>query len=179
MAGSLEFIKSGTGSDVASVSVTDCFSAKYDVYMVSITKWVYIGTSNSGGMRFIDSGGSVISDSEYEFADLQMRNYAGFQELTPSTFGSSTSTSVLVGFDSSNQNASSIQAGFTAFIYNPFDSSSHTFTNFQESSAYDSSNILPYKGIGVHKSAEQITGVNFFNRGTGNISATISVYGVK
>jgi hypothetical protein len=39
--------------------------------------------------------------------------------------------------------------------------------------------MLPYKGIGVHKSTEQITGINFLNRGTGNISATINVYGVK
>ena len=174
MATNLQFIKSASGTDVASVSVADCFNANYDVYMISITKWKYIGTSNAGGMRFIDSGGSVISDSEYHHADLQMRNYAAYQELR-----STNGTSILCGFDSSNQNASSIQAGFTAFIYNPFDSSTFTFTNFQESSAYDSSNILPYKGIGVHKNAEQITGVNFFNRGTGNISATINVYGVK
>jgi hypothetical protein len=174
MSTNLQFIKSASGTDVASVSVTDCFNANYDVYMISITKWKYVGTSNSGGMRFIDSGASVISDSEYDHADLQMRNYASYQELR-----STNGTSILCGFDSSNQNASTIQAGFTAFIYNPFDSSSYTFTNFQESSAYDSSNMLPYKGIGVHKVAEQITGVNFLNRGTGNISATINVFGVK
>ena len=32
--------------------------------------------------------------------------------------------------------------------------------------------------MGVHKSAEQITGINFFNRGSGNISARVNVYGV-
>ena len=177
MAGSLEFIKSATGSNVASVSVTDCFSAKYDVYMVSITKWDYVGTSNAGGMRLIDSGGSVISDSEYDFADLQMRSYASFQELTPSTFGSSTSTSMLVGIDSGGGNLE-YTTGFTAYIYNPFDSSSYTFTNFQTSSATTGSGI-GYKGIGVHKVAEQITGVNFIDRVGSNISATINVFGVK
>tara|TARA_R100001460_G_scaffold107696_1_gene156847 strand:- start:543 stop:1082 length:540 start_codon:yes stop_codon:yes gene_type:complete len=179
MVGNLQFIKSATGSDVASVSVTNCFSDNYDVYMVSISKWKYVGTSNAGGMRFIDSGGSVISDSEYDFADLQMRNYAAYQELKPSTFGSSTSTSILCGMDTSNANGPAIHEGFTAYVYNPFNSSSYTFTNFQDASVYDVNNMLPYKGVGVHKSTEQITGINFLNRGTGNISATINVYGVK
>ena len=179
MAGSLEFIKSATGSDVASVSVTDCFTNTFDVYMVTITKFKYIGTSNAGGMRFIDSGGSVISDSEYDFADLQMRNYAAYQELKPSTFGSTTSTSILVGQDAGSGNALELTTGFKAIIYNPFDSSSFTFTTFQDSANQSSSGGLGYKGIGVHKVAEQITGVNFVNRGTGNISATVNVYGVK
>tara|TARA_Y100000114_G_C11683364_1_gene289727 strand:+ start:110 stop:631 length:522 start_codon:yes stop_codon:yes gene_type:complete len=173
MATNLQFIKSASGSDVASVSVTDCFSANYDVYMVSITKFDYISSSNAGGMRFIDSGGSVISDSEYDHADLQLRMYASFQELR-STGG----TSMLVGIDSAGGQGENT-TGFTAFIYNPFDSSSFTFTNFQNTDFTSGSGGIGYKGIGVHKSAEQITGVNFFNRGTGNISATINVYGVK
>ncbi len=173
MAGSLELIKSASGTSVSSLSVTDCFSDKFDVYMVSISKFDYISTSNAGGMRFIDSGGSVISDSEYDHADLQMRSYASFQELR-STGG----TSMLVGIDSAGGQLENT-TGFTAFIYNPFDSSSFTFTNFQNSDFTSGSGGIGYKGIGVHKSAEQITGVNFFNRGTGNISATINVYGVK
>ena len=177
MSTNLEFIKSASGSSVSSLSVTDCFSANYDVYMVSISKWDYVGTSSAGGMRFIDSGGSVISDSEYVFADLQMRSYNSFQELTPSTFGSSTSTSLLVGIDSGGGNVE-YTTGFTAFIYNPFDSSSYTFTNFQTSSSTSGSGI-GYKGIGAHQVAEQITGINFIDRVGGNISATINVYGVK
>ncbi len=179
MAGSLEFIKSATGSDVASVSVTDCFTNKFDVYMVTISKFKYVGTSNAGGMRFIDSGGSVISDSEYDFADLQMRNYATFQDLTPSTFGSSTSTSILVGIDTDTGNALELTTGLKAIIYNPFDSSKFTFTTFQNNANQSSSAGIVYKGIGCHTVAEQITGVNFLNRGTGNINATVNVYGVK
>ena len=172
-------IKSATGSDVASVSVTDCFTNKFDVYVVTITKFKYVGTSNAGGMRFIDSGGSVITDSEYDFADLQMRAYASFQELDPSTFGSSTSTSILVGIDTDTANALELATGLKAIIYNPFDSSSFTFTTFQSMTAQSATGGIGYKGIGVHKVAEQITGVNFVNRGTGNINATVNVYGVK
>ena len=32
--GNLEFIKSASGSSVSSLSVTDCFSANYDVYKI-------------------------------------------------------------------------------------------------------------------------------------------------
>ena len=173
MSTNLQFIKSASGNDVASVSVSDCFSAAYDVYMIQITKWKYVGTSNAGGLRFIDSSGSVISDSEYYHADLQMRNYSSFQELK-----SEGGTSILTGQDSSNQNASYLADGFRAFIYNPQDSARYTLATFQESSAYDGTNILGYRGIAYHKSAEVLSGVNFFNRGTGNISATINVYGV-
>ena len=174
MSTNLHFIKSATGDNVASVSVEDCFSDAYDVYMITITKWKYVGTSNAGGVRFIDSSGSIISDSEYNHADLQLRNYAGFQELK-----SEGGTSILTGQDSSNQNASYLADGFRAFVFNPQDSSRFTFISFQDSSAYDGSNILGYRGIGVHKNAEVISGVSFFNRGTGNISATINVYGVQ
>jgi len=38
MATNLEFIKSETGTSVTSLSVTDCFSADYDVYQVLISK---------------------------------------------------------------------------------------------------------------------------------------------
>lgn len=179
MSDNLQFIKSASGVDVASVSVADCFSSTYDVYVVAISKWKYTGTSNAGGMRFLDSSGNVISDSEYVFADLQIRNYASYQDLRPSTFGSSTSTSILCGIDTSNQNGPAISTGFIAYVFNPNDSASYTMTQFQDISAYDATNTLGYKGMGIHKSAEQITGINFFNRGTGNISAKVNVFGVK
>ena len=36
MATELQFIKSASGSGVSSLSVTDCFSEKYDVYAMTI-----------------------------------------------------------------------------------------------------------------------------------------------
>ena len=36
MATNLEFIKSATGTSVTSLDVTDCFSADYDVYKVTL-----------------------------------------------------------------------------------------------------------------------------------------------
>ena len=65
MSSNLQFIKSASGFDVASISVADCFTSLYDVYMITISKWKYVGTNNAGGMRFLDSSGNVITDNEY------------------------------------------------------------------------------------------------------------------
>ena len=56
MATNLEFIKSVSGTSVSSLSVTDCFSADYDVYFISTSK---IDTSSAGYVRprFINSSG--------------------------------------------------------------------------------------------------------------------------
>ena len=46
--GNLEFIKSASGTSVSSLSVTDCFSANYDVYKRQVlwcVKKVYLELS--------------------------------------------------------------------------------------------------------------------------------------
>ena len=171
MATNLEFIKSTSGTSVSSLSVTDCFSANYDVYMININSFDQATSSTYLNMRLLESGGSVISDSEYDFAELQMTTYTSFQE--------NRNTGQTVMFDRLNFNTNDVTGvGINIYIFNPYDSSSYTFGKFQ-SIGYISSGAVGFKGIGVHKSAEQITGLNFF-LDTGNIdSATINVYGVK
>ena len=72
MAGSLEFIKSASGTSVSSLSVTDCFSADYDVYAIASTSQEQTGTATLYSyMRFINSGG-VVSTSNYDYASLRL-----------------------------------------------------------------------------------------------------------
>ena len=54
--------------------------ANYDVYMININSFDQATSSTYLNMRLLDSGGSVISDSEYDFAELQMTTYTSFQE---------------------------------------------------------------------------------------------------
>ena len=79
MATNLQFIKSASGSSVTSLEVTNCFSANYDVYAFAITK---VDATSDGNMdlRFIDSGGSVISGAEYDYANFQLLSYSSFSE---------------------------------------------------------------------------------------------------
>ena len=170
MATNLQFIKSASGTSVSSLDVTDCFSADYDVYKIVIDNFqpTVLGNSSS---RFIDSVGSVISSAEYDYAALNMKSNT--------TFGESRATNQTF-ISPYQQSASSYSSGnnIVMYVFNPYDSSSYSFCQWQ-SNSYDAGALIGRKGIGVHKSAEQITGINFLNSNGGNITIDVSVYGVK
>jgi len=169
MATNLEFIKSASGTSVSSLSVTDCFSADYDVYAITFKLTDKLTTDDDLSLRLIDSSGSVISASEYDRANLNMN--------TNATFGEGISTGTTSFFSHIELTTSNDNAGGISYIFNPFDSSSYTFHTAQTTS-FKTGGFLGKKIIGVHKSAEQITGINYF-ADSGTFSATISVYGVK
>jgi len=168
MAGNLEFIKSASGTSVSSLSVTDCFSADYDVYEVLIAKLDSTATAY-GYLRFIDSGGSVISDAEYDWASLSMFDYTGFTEEK----GGGQSSISRIQFVKSNG------GGGNTFlnIFNPNDSSSFTFTQ-HKSSMGTAGQLIASKVIGIHRVAEQITGLSIVLTQTMN-NIKISIYGVN
>ena len=171
MAGSLEFIKSASGTSVSSLSVTDCFNANYDVYQVLIAKLDSTSTSAYLYLRFIDSGGSVISDLEYDVAEMDLTSYATFAENRGTAQDKG-----LLGYAGGTGTAD--MGGFLTTVYNPNDSSSYTFYNGQ-SSIKGASGLAGAKYIGVHKSAEQITGINILPASGSWDNITVNVYGVK
>jgi len=169
MAGNLEFIKSASGTSVSSLSVTDCFSADYDVYKITFD----IDSTTSSivanfGLRLIDSGGSVISANEYDRANFNLNSNSAFGEFR------STNTDK---FHSHSQlSLSGNSAGGISYLFNPYDSSSYTFHKAQ--TFFDNNgNLVGKKIIGVHKVAEQITGINYFTD-NGTFILTINVYGL-
>ena len=170
MATNLEFIKSASGTNVSSIDVSDCFSDKYDVYKIVIHN--VDGYQSSGNrlvdMRFIDTVPSVISGSEYDYAVLNLDASNAFSESADT---SATIISRLYAYTNPDD-----FGAVTLYIFNPNDSSSYTFALFQ-SSGWLGRNYSA-KGIGVHKSAEQITGVQF-KTNADNMDIDLSVYGVK
>ena len=172
MATNLQFIKSASGSSVSSLSVTDCFNANYDVYKISISK-IDKSVIGQTRFRFIDSGGSVISDSEYDCAFLYLLSYASFTE-TRNTNG----TYLDLSYSST---ALADGVGITSYIFNPYNSSSYTFSTAQSSGLYDvgGGGLVGIKQIGVHKVAEQITGINLIPNSGNFDNITVNVYGVK
>ena len=169
MAGSLEFIKSVSGTSVSSLSVTDCFSANYDVYQITV---VESDTSATGWqkMNFIDSGG-IDTTANYDFASLELRTYTTFGE---DRYTNQTNLP-LVWYQDENPTDF---GGYTCYIFNPFDSSSYTFMQGQGMGII-STNAIGVKQIGVHKVAEQITGIAFTPTSGTYDSLTVNVYGVK
>lgn len=144
MAGNLEFIKSLTVSTVTSVSITDIFSDKYDVYFISLFDGQGSGSTNIA-MTLLDSGGTEITASEYDFALLNMPAYSAFAESKATSTTSFPTISFVT--DSNGQGAG-------IYIFNPYDSSSYTFVTGQASTWNTGSGLIARKQIGVHKVAE-------------------------
>jgi len=166
MAGSLEFVKSASGSTVSSLSVTDCFSADYDIYQVTVTT-LQTSTAANINVRFIDTGG-VVSSSTYDQA-IQLL----FSNTTYSTLTGSNNTSIGgVSYGGGDAYGASINM----MVFHPNDSSSYTFLTDQ-SNAWTGV-LQAYKGGGVEKTAQTITGINFFPS-AGTITMEIEVYGFK
>ena len=168
MAGNLEFIKSATGSSVSSLSVTDCFSDKYDVYKIVINN-VDITGATSAFIRMLDSGGSEISASNYDRAFLGMFSNQAFAE---SRATNTTSFSSVGFYDASTG------GGAVYYVYNPFSSSSYTFLQGQVS-YFETSYSTGTKYIGVLKQSASMTGFNINLTGQTFDSIDISVFGVK
>tara|TARA_Y100000389_G_scaffold155395_1_gene156063 strand:- start:463 stop:975 length:513 start_codon:yes stop_codon:yes gene_type:complete len=170
MNASLKFIKSASGSAVSSLEVTNCFSSDYDVYEVTANFSKVTTNSNWARLRFIDSGGSVIADSEYDFASLSMFDYTGFGQEK----GTAQTAIGRVAY----MKTTGAGGGVKFTIYNPYDSGSYTFTNFQ-SSAGTTSQLWSSKVNGVHKVQEQITGLSIIGDSYTFDNIEINVFGVK
>ena len=174
MAGSLEFIKSvEVTTSSSSVDVTDCFSADYDVYKITTNDFSTVGTTNTGlDMRFLDSGGSVVSDSDYDIAYLTMKAETLF------TQDRGTNRSLLENFfsitDQSPEATSSV-----SYVFNPFSSSSYTFV-LNQSARFAAGSFRGQKYIGVLRQSATMSGFRLFELNTRPFDeGKISVYGVK
>tara|TARA_R100001163_G_C5055366_1_gene191838 strand:- start:599 stop:1123 length:525 start_codon:yes stop_codon:yes gene_type:complete len=174
MAGNLEFIKSAsTSSAVSELKVENCFSDKYDVYKV-VLKVDSVTQEAATSVRLVDSSNNTISDSEYDSAYEFMRAGSGSFSGTGYTNQSS--------WQYAMYNEGSVGGFFVMYVFNPADSSSYTFANWQTATHYLASStsvLLARKAIGVHKVAEQITGIAAIQAQTRLDGATLSVYGVK
>ena len=169
MAGNLEFIKSASGTSVSSLSITDCFNANYDVYQVLIAK-SDVSAEDYSVLRLIDSGGSVITAGEYDWAELGMYSYTTFAQ------NKNTNSTAISNIDvSATSTAQGIGTMF--YVFNPFDSSSYTFVAGQTSGVV-TAGLAGGKYISVHKSAEQITGIQLLRASGDYDNLTVKVFGL-
>ena len=174
MAGSLELISTTTMTDdVQTVNITNVFSDKYDVYMLKGSNMLGKNSTATGlNLRFINASDSVIT-SGYTYAQVGLKGETSFSE------GRGTSENriwnVFGGLDDNGQSAGNI-----AYIFNPFSSSSYTFT-ISQSSAFPSGNFRMYKGIGLYPQTTSLTGLQVeLNESVSRFSGNgkVSVYGV-
>ena len=165
-----------TGSGVATINIEDVFSADFDIYKVTMHNTSYDVTNTdviAMKARFIDSGGSIISASNYDSANMHMKAETTKDEDKFQNGAYSYSGAIIGNYEN---------GGGVHWIYNPFSSSAYTFMTFEGAGGYDSSSnkTRSQKGIGVLKQAASMTGINFYSStATNTFTATINVYGLR
>ena len=138
-------------SGVSILSITDVFSADYDIYKLVFSGITTVGTTGtSPNFRFISSSGSVIN-SNYDYAHEIMR------ADTTSTEQSATNQAQLYRFQAETIDQAPDSQGQVSYIFNPFSSSTYSFAIY-ENITRASSLTLAMKGIGVLKQNASMTG---------------------
>ena len=174
MAANLDFIKQVeiTSDNTTNIDVTNCFDDRYNMYKIFFNIRE-VGAEVAIEFRLIDSGGNVISDSEYDHA------YRFLTSTNSNSDGSTTGADKWQFFMYGEEAV----GGFAVMdIYNPYDSNLYTFAHWDMTSHYLASSTatqMARHGIGVHKVKESITGFRIYG-GSANIDkALASVYGVR
>jgi hypothetical protein len=169
----LEYITSVTpdGSS-SSISVTDVFSADYDIYQVTYNFTTDSSSPKDTHLRFINSSDSIVTNSNYDYAYLLMKMFTGFSE-TQGT-GQDKITGMLGATDLPPEgNAGNFK------VFNPFSSSLYTLVSSQSANVHNGEEA-GWKGVAVLKETTSITGFNMFLTSTNPTNASkINVYGVK
>jgi len=166
--GNLEFIKSASGTSVSSLDTTDCFSADYDVYLITIKSDGSADTEMR--FRFLDSTNTVISSASYDYASLNLFSNTAFTE-------NRSTNQTYIDRIVSPRSATNGSGSVNVYAFNPYDSASYQFLTYQ-GTAQSTTATIGRKGIGVLKSAEQCNGFQIFPQ-TGTFdSINVFVYGL-
>jgi len=151
-------------SSVSTLSVTDVFSADYDIY--KITSDV---AGQYGLLKFINSAGSVMSDATYDTARLNLK--------LNTTFSETKIVGTDVGIYAFTESGGSGWGGNVLYIFNPYSSSSYTFVTAQTIDINTSTAHRIAKTIGVHRNTSSMGG--FQLNALASVSGTLRTYGLR
>ena len=165
--------ETSVSASTSSVDVTDVFSADFDIYKIVANNFSTVGTTETGlDFRFINSSGSVVSASNYDYAYLIAREEQAFGETR------STNQSFLDNFfgaiDQSPEGASSV-----IYVFNPYSNSSYSFV-LNQSARSQATLFRSQKYIGVLKQTASMTGFRAFEQNTRPFDeGVIRTYGLR
>ena len=174
MAGSvIEIQKVTVSSAVSGVTLTG-IDTTYDVYKLVINN-LTPSTINADVYLQVTEGGSVSTDSDYDYAAKLFR--------TDTTFGNLTNRNSAYWPLSGSLN-NTVGKGFQniTYIFNAYDSSQYTMVTIDSNYlAEDGSTLLGYVGGGTYTQNTSVNGVHIkCEAPTSNIaSGTFTLYGLK
>ena len=157
-------------SSVTSVSITDVFTNDFDIYKIVTSDTVTDFNTSDLDMRFINSSGSVVSSSDYQYAWLRVRADSSFNENN-----STGDSDIQVGFGQVN---AALSNGVVGYVFNPFSASSYTFYLMQ-SGNMSGTNFRAIKQIAFLEQLSSITGVQLVVNGGNLTNAKIRTYGLR
>ena len=159
--------------DVTNISITNVFSADFDIYKITTNNLSATSGSLFGWnqLRFINSSGAIITSANYDTAQLQLSDDIGTQELK---ITNQTYLQYFINYSNTTGGE-----GGTFYIFNPYSSSSYTFATKQVSEWGNSGRYEHYKGIGVLKNTSSCTGFNIYNVSGYNFGGTVRTYGLR
>lgn len=173
MATNLQFIKSVSGaSSSSSLSITNVFSAQYDVYLITYKCVTDTSSPKGVNLRLINSSDTIITNSNYDYASLQMNAHTTFTQ-----YQNTNQTSFTAMLHYADLPPEGAYGKFE--LFNPFSSSSYTFMTQQGAGAHNGIEA-GYKGIGVLTETTSCTGFNVSLSSTElDVGTEFNVYGIK
>ena len=109
----LRLINETTASSVSTFQATDIFSTDYDIYKLEINN-LDLATAGYLRAKFIDSSGSVIASSSYDWAFLDMITYGS--PFTQQRTAGDTNIAVAYGGNTATADA----GGFIIYVFNMY-----------------------------------------------------------
>ena len=169
----LRLINETVGTSITTLSVTDVFTNDFDIYKLIINCETTLEQETD--LRFINSSGSIVTASDYDYAQLYLRAYASDTEINST---SDTDIRLVVGDEDSFGGSAVI------YVFNPTNSSSYTFVVHQGSLAIDLSDndtvsFASNKGIGVLHQTSPIPGFHLKNNNSRTTTYTTKTYGLR
>jgi len=170
----LRLINETTASSVASVSVTDVFTSDFDIYKIVInnTDLTTSGINVQIKMRFINASGSIVTDTDYDFAYSNLKTYSAFTEAR-NTNQSAIEGNIWLGEDTADS------GGLVVYLFNPYNSGRYTFSLFQSFATLTSDNGYGTKGIGVLKDIHSMSGFHLLLSAGSFDTITTKTYGLR
>tara|TARA_B100001939_G_C16912757_1_gene605400 strand:+ start:546 stop:1076 length:531 start_codon:yes stop_codon:yes gene_type:complete len=176
MATNLEFIKSTEcTSAVATLSVTDCFSDKYEKYRV-VLKVDEVSAEAATEIRLLDSSSNALATNHYQTAHRFMADNGSFSN------GGGSGYQDQAKWQYTMYNEGSV-GGFSVYeIFSPYSNTQYTYMSYQMTSNYDSSGSsrsIARAGIGVYNQTTRVTGIQAHQPQTRLTKAKLIVYGIS
>jgi len=162
----LRLINETKATSVSSLTINNIFSADFDIYQLTIGN--DNTTNNVMKLRLVNSSGSAISSSSYDYANLELN--------ASTTFGEDKNTNVTEfrGLYEALEGNYAI-----VWLFNPYSSSSYSFMLQQSQSFYTTAYPRGGKGIGVLKTTASTTGINIFQTGSAFSYLNVRTYGLR